>query len=436
MFDFLHKLPTPVYKAIYLLANQGGLKANLTHRRIIREIRRSGKCRVVFVVSSLPMMRYEGLRRLMEQDPRFETQVIIVPLKNITTDEQDFQIKLLSQYFDSQGVKYRIGGSSQREHTARWLKEYHPQMMFYTQPYQYSLDPEFDWYTFRHSALFGYQCYGLMTLKADWAYNLIFHNMAWRIFASNIYEKEDYQKISNKKSINVRLTFDSHADRFLEGAKHDPWKKIPDSKERKRIIFAPHFRVVQNEFLNRASFTWLADFMLSLADKYKDSIQFAFKPHPWLKSTLYNHPDWGRERTDRYYQSWASGFNTQLELSEFFDLFITSDAMIHNCGSFTAEYLFTGKPVLFTTENQSDTAATLNEFGKQCFQLHYIAENCDQIESFISDVVLGKNDYLESKRSHFRDTILLPPAGQTVASLMYQEILKSLRWPPLPSNSL
>ena len=73
----------------------------------------------------------------------------------------------------------------------------------------------------------------------------------------------------------------------------------------------------------------------------------AFKPHPILKPKLYKHALWGKERTDAYYHCWETMENTQLEMSDYIDLFMTSDAMIFDSVSFMTEYLYTKKPALF-----------------------------------------------------------------------------------------
>jgi CDP-glycerol glycerophosphotransferase (TagB/SpsB family) len=95
----------------------------------------------------------------------------------------------------------------------------------------------------------------------------------------------------------------------------------------------------------------MAELMLELAQAYKDRIQIAFKPHPSLITQLYQHPDWGKERADDYYARWQQMENTQLETGGYVDLFMTSDAMIHDSGSFVVEYLYANRPVMFVSIN-------------------------------------------------------------------------------------
>ena len=113
--------------------------------------------------------------------------------------------------------------------------------------------------------------------------------------------------------------------------------------------------------------------MLDLAQQYKGKIQIAFKPHPILKQKLYLHPEWGQKKTDKYYQTWQNSENTQLESEDYIDLFLTSDAMINSSVSFTAEYLFTGNPGLFTLKDDI-IQSKFSRLGDMAFEKWYKAE--------------------------------------------------------------
>ena len=159
--------------------------------------------------------------------------------------------------------------------------------------------------------------------------------------------------------------------------------------------------------------------MLHLADKYKEDISIVFKPHPLLMTKLYQV--WGQERTDDYYARWAYGKNTQLVTGDYISLFINSDAMIHDCGSFTIEYLYTKKPVMYliNDEHHSDQ---LNEFDKMAFNLHYKGRCEDDIESFINNVIKGI-DKMKNERLKFYDDYLIPPNGTSASDNIIHAIL-------------
>ena len=68
------------------------------------------------------------------------------------------------------------------------------------------------------------------------------------------------------------------------------------------------------------------------------------------------------------------------------DLFLTSDAMIHDSMSFIAEYLYVMKPSLFLM-NDPDIENRLNDFGRMAVRQHYHAYNEQDISDFIENVV-------------------------------------------------
>ena len=127
---------------------------------------------------------------------------------------------------------------------------------------------------------------------------------------------------------------------------------------------------------------------MALADRYRDRVQWAFKPHPLLRSKLYRHPDWGRERTDAYFGYWAESGHCQLELGSYVDLFRQSDAMIHDSGSFLAEYLYLDKPVMFL-QSVENIADFLNDFGLEAFGACEHARRFEEVESFVRALADG-----------------------------------------------
>ena len=148
----------------------------------------------------------------------------------------------------------------------------------------------------------------------------------------------------------------------------------------------------------------------------------AFKPHPLLKSQLYEHSLWGKEKTDWYYSEWKNLPNTQLETGEYVDLFMTSDAMIHDCGSFTVEYHHTLNPVMYLINGKEHTGM-MNSFAKEAYDLHYKGTDVQDIRNFIKKIVLEGDDYLLEKRKSFFDSYLVSPNQQSAADNIIHAIL-------------
>ena len=100
--------------------------------------------------------------------------------------------------------------------------------------------------------------------------------------------------------------------------------------------------------------------------------------------------------------------------------------MIHDCGSFSAEYHYTGKPVLFVSDDFDAIYQGLDDFGTMCLDLHYHALNVQDIRAFIQDVILQGDDSLREKRELFRKRYLLPEDRPQFAESIYRSIVNSI----------
>lgn len=395
------------------------------HRRLVEQLSREQRpLRVVFMAIDLAYWHYQGIYELMAADSRFLPTIVLSPCKERLNPEADMQ--RLRDYFRDRGTSFVDYDFTQPPVDIR--RQLQPDLIFYTQPYEHQLCNEHDPRHF-YDRLVCYMPYGFWTSTGKGSYNLHFHNQAWRLYYSTQLHLQEAQRVADNHGRNVRVTGYANADEFLSGHHRSPWQEIADGHRRKRIIWAPHFSITaKSSYLPaRACFLWMAELMLELAQAYKDRIQIAFKPHPSLITQLYQHPDWGKERADDYYARWQQMENTQLETGGYVDLFMTSDAMIHDSGSFVVEYLYANRPVMFVSNNLQSILATQSEFGLQAYKQAYIGSEAGDIRRFIDEVVLRGNDPMRPQREQFFSDYLLPPGGKTVAQNIVDDITKSLR---------
>lgn len=231
-----------------------------------------------------------------------------------------------------------------------------------------------------------------------------FHKKLWRHFLESEWHEETarrYKRWYQKK--NTYVSGYPGLDRFfLPEPYSDPWRAVTVSAEdnRKRIIYAPHHTISSDDAgLAYSTFEKNGWYMLELAMEYSDRCIFAFKPHPLLYDKLLESPEWGKTAADRYWEYWESLDNAFVVWGDYEDLFNTSDAMIHDCNSFLAEYLSTGKPTLFLMADSAVDERT-NQFGKVLLNAHYKANEKEDIRDFLDTVVLNgfdKNKELRKK---------------------------------------
>ena len=402
------------------------------HRRALEKIRRrdgSKPVSVVFFAMNVSLWRYQHLYELMRQDKRFNAAIVLSPSIDYAREQQERDAQALRDYFDTRHTAYV---DCDLDHPADVKHRLDPDVLFYPQPYEHLLCPEHDCTAF-YDRLVGYYPYAFWTSKGKWSYDFHFHNLAWRLYYSTRMHLKEAQATAWNQGRNVRIVGYPNADDFLRPTFDDSvWKRMDDGIRRKRIIWAPHYSITP-EFglVPRSQFLAMAGPMWTLAQELKNEIQVAFKPHPRLLTELYRHPDWGRERADACYKQWADGENTQLETGGFVDLFMTSDAMIHDSGSFAVEYHYSLKPVMFTSPDLEPLLATQSEFGRTAYKMHYQGRGMDEVERFVREVVMGGHDPLRQWREWFFNEHLLPPGGKTVAQNTLDDLVYSLFNEPL-----
>ena len=392
----------------------------------VHKLQKESQINVVFVATFLSQWKYQRLYELMRQNLRFNPIILVAPMRH---HEQSPDYLGLKKKFDEANVDY-VDFDALPESNKDIRKSLKPDILFYIQPYYHIYDKRVDSHSFKDK-LICYSFYYYVLLTSDWVYNLEFHERAWKLFTISKFHKEEAAKYTINKARNVEVVGYVNADQYAESAKRISegsqlivWKPQPTIK--KHIIWAPHFSITPDTTLYQGNFLAMAEPMLQIAEKYKDAIQFSFKPHPSLYSVLCRMPEWGKVRTDAYYAKWENGENTQLDNGEFVDLFMTSDAMINDSGSFTAEYIYALKPALNCFVDADRVYNSMNAIGKKALECQYKGSSREEVERFIEDVVLTGNDTLRDKRETFYRQYLQLPYGESVTMNIYNTILNAI----------
>ena len=386
------------------------------------KLRRKDQINVMFFVPSLPMWRHQHLYERLKTHPRFNPTIVILPSCSYSEYQQVSDVKILRDYFDAKGISYVLGIQEDGKlYDVR--NELEPDILFYPQPYSGYYISDLSYNQF-YDKLLCYTPYAFWTSKEAWSYSQMLHKMSWKLFYSTELHRRDAVKYSLVKDNNVEVVGYPNADDFMQTSHESVWKE--QSSFKKRLIWAAHFTIFSGGLLCQSNFLWMADFMLDIVHRYSDKIQFVFKPHPRLYTELCKHPDWGEAKAKEYYKLWETMDNTQIETGEFVDLFMTSDAMIHDCGSFSVEYHYSENPVMYIAKNFEDQLEDKNDFGKIAMNLHYVGKEKQDIIDFIENVVLKGDDPLKQKRQQFKQDYLLPPNGKTVAENTMDVLIREL----------
>lgn len=391
-------------------------------RKKIQDIRdkvsRGEKIRVVFLAMTVSMWKYDKLFLSMLKSSLYEPRILLLPRANDSKEIQNFHFQKMETYFQSKNYPILK--------TLKDFNDFDADILFYAQPYKNNHSESFRIQN-QMDKLTCYVPYAFFISNYSWAYDTLFHNLAWKLFYPSELHRQNARQIAFNRGGNVEVVGYPLADLFFMPPKSNPWK-IQDTGK-KRIIYAPHHSILENDLANCGTFTRYGESILAFAKEHPE-MQFAFKPHPHLREHLYRHPDWGKERTDAYFAAWNEAPNTFLFEGDYIDLFKTSDALIHDCGSFTVEYLFVDKPILYIG-NPRD--GILCHFGKMAMQANYTLEDFS-ISEFLKMVVASANsasDFKRGRREWMIQNQLVPPNGKTFA----ENILDVLNREIFPSDS-
>lgn len=374
--------------------------------RYIEKMKQQGKIRVAFFIQTPSIWKYDTLFRLMQQSPKFEPIIVIVPYNvhlNYSKEECFNVMKKTEEFVEEKNYEYISSYDKDKKCWRNIKKEINPNIIFFTKPYKDTL-PAYYIYNFRER-LTCYIPYSTLIIGGSYRFtvNLPLHNLVSHLFVETDFHKKISEEYSEVKGENISVIGSIGQESIIDPTylPVDPWK--PQSQRKKRIIWAPHHTV--DYLFNCSNFLRYCDFMIEIAKRYEDRIQMAFKPHPVLKFRLINI--WGKEKTDEYYEQWERLPNTQIEEGYYNDLFSTSDSMIHDSISFTFEYLHTLKPVLYTVRDER-VKEQWNPLGTEVFNLHYHGYSESDIENFIENVIFKENDPMAEDRKRFYDKFLYP----------------------------
>lgn len=203
-------------------------------------------------------------------------------------------------------------------------------------------------------------------------------NLVWKIFADTTYTYEDYSKYQIIKGQNVVLTGYSKMDNLYQY-----FKKPPKISNNKTIMISPH-HTVSMKYLPLSNFLTYNDLILELPVMFPN-INFIFRPHPLLFTTLINSNIWSNEEVDNYIQLLKERGVEYSVGGNYFDLFLKCDAIINDCGSFTVEWLYTGKPGCFVYNNKLKHKH-LTTLMNKAIEKYTVAKSKQDIIDFVESI--------------------------------------------------
>jgi hypothetical protein len=409
----INKIQSPtlrgLIKPVYLFLLENFKKAQkLFQRRKIRQTQKSQKLiekkiidsntetiKVAFLVLNASIWKYDILFKQMLDHKNYEPTIFICPLKELSVSDQRKEINRIQNQFKVKNYPF-LTPFDKKDELIDLKALFKPDIVFFTNPHElsyriFSIENFLD-------TLTCYAPYSIMaTNKPYLQYDKLFHNLLWRFYNETPIHHKMAKKYSRINGKNSRIAGSAIYEALSKRTNNvNVWKNKTGCK---KIIYAPHHTFNDLESLNFSTIIENGSFMLEMAKKYKDKVYIAFKPHPVLKTKLYESHDWGKNKTDAFYDEWENLKNTQVEEGDYIDLFKQSDAIILDSISFITEYLFVNKPALFLFQDKK-TINMFNQYGKSVLNCLEWSFNHESIETFIKNII-EENDTKKDERVKF-----------------------------------
>lgn len=412
--------------------------------KVKAKIAEGKKVRVAFLPISASEWPAERIYRQMEDDDRFEPQVIPVPVIGRQKEERGKMYDQTYEFFANRGYNVRHIYDSETEEIVGWedIGGY-PDVIVHVTPWYLDMAKNYQIVNLPFSVLNIYIAYGINTGNSTTGrfeelciLNKEIDNLMWRIYTETERDYEGFKKYETLGGRNVRFSgyikmdyFYAHheySDADLRGMWNIPAGRTPG--EYKKVIIAPHFSVGDTNVLSFSTFDKNMYFWIYLAEKYKDSVSFVFKPHPNLRNQLVSK---GYMKSIDEYEAYLNRIrilpNARVqEEGDYLALFDTSDALIDDSISFIGEYFYTGKPMLFLERPEQ----RFTDLGAEIIKTQYRVDGTDYaaIDDFITNVVLNGEDYTKQMRKETfeRELDYYCINSMSAAEYIYSDIVEGL----------
>ena len=300
-------------------------------------------------------------------------------------------------------------------------------VLFFLTPYEFVIPKSFRFNKLSLNTLVIHIPYSFsISVRTEAFYNKAMFTIAWKMFLSSKIGLDVYRANNNMGLPRAVFSGYPRMDIFYSRNAnfHFDWKMAQPNA--KKIIYAPHWSI--NSVTKYATFQWNYKFMYEFAKNHPE-ISWVVKPHQALffssvRAKLFS----STKEYEEYLQMWDDLPNAQVYTGGYYQgLFATSDGMIHDSGSFIAEYQFVNKPMIFLTR----AGEKFNALGEEILKASYLVDgkNFDAIAETIQKVFIeGKDDKAPLRKDVYMKYLNYPGyTGMLASNFIYKSIADPLK---------
>ncbi|MBR1921541.1 MAG: hypothetical protein IJ829_06015, partial [Kiritimatiellae bacterium] len=360
---------------------------------------RGERLKVAFLVCDASMFSGESVFLEMRGDARFDCFVAVAPR---TSRGEEFLRATQEKTLASLSAKYGDAVRALYDPDAKTAAALDADLVFSTIVYEDQSLPQYTTEALSARALVAVLYYGYGGLfdsnekKTSFLPNIV---LAWRYFVSNEASRAMFTARNPLLAAATVVSGYCKMDRLageLDAA-------AGRARRRKKVLVCPHHTIDRSAdaLLALSTFPANADALLRLPSRFPE-VDFVFRPHPLLFVRLASPKWWGPEKVAAYCRAMESQPNVEFQRGgDYFSTFAESDALIHDCASFLAEYFYTGRPQCYMLAGTETIDRHFLPFARRLVDHAYKAFSEEDIVAFVRDVVLGGDDPLAADRARF-----------------------------------
>ncbi len=281
---------------------------------------------------------WESVWRACTDSPDIEATLVLLPFLHASAGDPSRARRFLAE----RHIPF-VDWSAYR------LNEEQPDLVFLQNPYDSTRPPELAVECLlAHGVRIAYIPYGLDVGGGQdnlrWQYDLAVQRHAWRVFVRSEEHRRMYALHCSAGNRRVVVTGHPKIDNIV--TRCGPLKRPPPSDgARKTVLWCPHFSVEGGGW---STFMALHEAILGFFESRPPDLRLIVRPHPLFFGRLAEiSADGGLTESrlrQRFRQPPWIDFD---EAEDYGDVFLQSDALMTDAGSFLLEYLPTEKPILY-----------------------------------------------------------------------------------------
>lgn len=357
------------------------------------------KVKIVFLTQeTMCWPSFESLYHACSEDGRYIAQIVYIPFSHPNDTKH-------IDYFTT----YEKMGLPVRRHDEYALARESPDIAVFMKPYdlipmQYYID-DIEKAVPRHL----YIQYGMEvgTQYIDYHFRQPLASKVWRHIAYGSLLKETAAKYGSRNGENVAVWGNPRADYYRDleaGRKTIPasWTKKIDG--RFCFLWTPHHS------LDTTCGSFL-DYHVPIAEYFekRPDLFLLWRPHPLLLDGLVANGVMTKAERDAFLDRVTGMDNAILDTtSDYRQSFFASDAIVTDASTFIFEYLYTGRPLVYTKKAEN-AIYNADRFEKGV----YVIKQAADIAPMLDQIAQGK-DPLRSERTSLKKDLLFTPENGTV----------------------